>query len=141
MSGKATDEPRAKRRRCAPKRYAEENDDAAPGHDSASKASPDSNWQRHWQQQRHAGLSLRPFGCHTQAQPAESEDEQAVRIIQQLAGRLAKDGRPCLRDIFCQNNGQSTLIRWVPGSIDNGSIGIDIGSIDICRAASVSLQM
>ena len=131
MSGRATDEPRAKRRRCAPKRYAEE-DDASPGHDSASKASPKSNEQRHWQQQRqdaaHAGLSLQPFGCHTQARPAESEDEQALRIIQLLAVKLAKDGRPYLRGLFCQTNGQCALIRLVPGSID------------ICGAASVSMR-
>lgn len=121
MSGRDTDEPRAKRRRCAPKRYAEE-DDALPSHDSASKASPKSNEHRHWQQHRqaaaHAGLSLQPFGCHTQAQPAESEDEQALRIIQQLAVKLANDGRPSLRDLFCIPNGQSTFIRLVPGSID-----------------------
>lgn len=121
MSGRDVDEPRAKRRRYAPKRYAEE-DDALAGHHSASKASPRSNEQRHWQQQRqdaaHAGLSSQPFGCHTQAQPAESEDEQALRIIQQLAVKLAKGGRPGLRDLFSQTNGQAALIRLVPGSID-----------------------
>ena len=121
MSGRDIDEPRAKRHRCAPKRYAEE-DDALPGHDLTSKASPEGSIEqklRQQQQQRQdaacADLLLRPGGCHTQVQPLESEDDQAFRMIQQLALKLEKTGRPCLRDLFGQTNRHSTLIRLVPG--------------------------
>lgn len=119
MSGRGVDEPRAKRRRCAPKRYAEE-DDSLPADDSAGKPSPESSNEQQQQQQQQQDAACPdqlswPGSCHTQMQPVETEDDQALRIIQQLAVKLEKEGRPCLRDLFCQSSRHSTLIRLVSG--------------------------
>lgn len=120
MSGRDLDEPRAKRRRCAPKRYAEE-EDTLPADGSAGKASPGSSSEQKQQQQQQQQDAARPdqlswpCSCHTQMQPVETEDEQALRIIQQLAVKLEKEGRPCLGDLFCHSNRHSTLIRLVSG--------------------------
>ena len=115
MSGRDINEPKAKRRRCAPKRYAEE-DDALPADDSAGKASPESSNEQKQQHQRQDAARADPslWRCSpTQMQPFESEDDQALRIIQQLAVKLENDGRPCLRDLFCQTDRHSTLSRLV----------------------------
>ena len=132
MSGTGNDEPRAKRRRCAPKRYAEE-DDGSPACSTTPRLCSESSHEQKLQQQRqqhpdacHPAHLLKPCGLHTQVQPAGSEDEQALYAIQQLAMKLAKQGRPHLGDLFCQTNRNSprhiTIVRFVHGSIGSCSL-------------------
>lgn len=136
MSGTGNDEPRAKRRRCAPKRYAEEDDGSPVSSEATKLSSESSHEQKPSQQQRqqqaasHPARLSRPCGSRIQVQPTGSEDEQALCAIQHLAVKLAKQGRPYLGDLFCQTNQDSlrrtTTNRFVSGSIDS------------CKVASTS---
>lgn len=113
MSGTGNDEPRAKRRRCAPKRYAEEDDGSPVSSEATKLSSESSHEQKPSQQQRqqqaasHPARLSRPCGSRIQVQPTGSEDEQALCAIQHLAVKLAKQGRPYLGDLFCQTNQDS----------------------------------
>ena len=121
MSGKDADQPRAKRRRCAPKRYAEE-DDASSSRDETAKSSPESSThqqqqqQKQQQQQQHRighcdALPAAPLSWHCSkyakpAEPEESKEAQALRVIHQLAVKLKKQDRPHLRILFSQTEEQ-----------------------------------
>lgn len=113
MSSRHADQPRAKRRRCAPKRYAEQ-DDASSNRDETAKSSPESSIQQQQQQHRTsqynaphaASLS---WDCNQHARPAEpeeSEEGQALRVIQKVAMKLSKQDRPHLKELFSQTKEQ-----------------------------------
>ena len=105
MSGNNTEQGRSKRRRCAPKRYAEE-DESSSGLEDTLKSSPESDTKQRQQnrvQPRAAahttGLLWQQSGP-TRLQPVESDNAQALHNIQQLAARLQQHGRPHLQQLF-----------------------------------------
>ncbi len=119
MSDEDADQRRAKRRRCAPKRYDEE-DHETTAKETTCKHSPA---DKHRQQQQH-GLSFdwdQPTGRHLNQGPqgttAESEDDRALRIIQELAAKLERHDRPQLGVLFSASSNElarSASIRSVP---------------------------
>ncbi len=101
MSEEDTDQPRAKRRRCAPKRFVEE-DDESTGKEGAGKlgAFGSSRPQQQQQQQQQSGAGSKCDVPPRHLNRHKSEDEQALYIIQQLAAKLERHERPQLATLF-----------------------------------------
>lgn len=98
MSDYDTDQPRAKRRRCAPKRYDEEDHDTAK--EDSIKHSPLGSAR---EQQQHSVL-LNQGQPSRHASMHESQVQQSLRVIQQLAARLKQHDRPQLEILFSQTD-------------------------------------
>lgn len=95
MSEEDTDQPRAKRRRCAPRRFVEE-DDECTGKEGAGKLNLSGSSSR----QQHSGASSKCDVPPRHLNRHKSEDEQALYIIQQLAAKLERHERPELAALF-----------------------------------------
>lgn len=95
MSEEDTDQPRAKRRRCAPKRFVEE-DDESTGKEGADKLSLFGSSRP----QQQSGASSKCDVPPRHLNRYKSEDEQAFYIIQQLAAKLEQHERPQLATLF-----------------------------------------
>ena len=102
MSDEDADLLRAKRRRCAPKRYDDEDHQAATK-DLRVKSSP-ADCNRPHQSLLDRTASLQQHTCpgasnshHTNAAP---DDAQTLHIVQQLAARLHAHNRPELGSLF-----------------------------------------
>ena len=111
MSEEDTDQPRAKRRRCAPKRFVEE-DDESTGKEGAGKL----NVFGSSRPQQQSGASLKCDAPPRHLNRHKCEDEQALYIIQQLAAKLERHERPQLATLFDgpnHNLTRSASIRYV----------------------------
>ncbi|DBA75360.1 hypothetical protein WJX77_009829 [Trebouxia sp. C0004] len=99
MSEEDTDQPRAKRRRCAPKRFLEEDDE------STSKEGPVKlNPLGSSRPQQQSGTSWKCDVPPRHLNRHNSEDEQALYIIQQLAAKLERHERPQLATLLGVSN-------------------------------------
>jgi len=111
MSEEDTDQPRAKRRRCAPKRFDEE-DDESTGKEGAGKL----NLLGSSRPQQQSGASSKCDVPPRHLNRHKSEDEQALYIIQQLAAKLERHERPQLTILFGvpnHNLTRSASVRYV----------------------------
>lgn len=95
MSEEDTDQPRAKRRRCAPKRFVEE-DDESTGKEGAGKL----NLLGSSRPQQQSGASSKCDVPPRHLNRQTSEDEQALYVIHQLAAKLDRHERPQLATLF-----------------------------------------
>ena len=111
MSEEDTDQPRAKRRRCAPKRFVEADDESTDKEGAGKLGAFGSSRP---QQQSGAGSKCDVPPRHLNR--PKSEDEQALYIIQQLAVKLERHDRPQLATLFDvpnHNLTRSASIRYV----------------------------
>ena len=104
MSAEDADQHRAKRRRCAPKRFDDEVD-ALTGKVNVIKHSPADKSKQRRQPVDHVDPS--PWSHmhtakarHAAQGPRDSEDDKALHIIKQLAARLQSQHRPHLGALF-----------------------------------------
>lgn len=104
MSDEDADQQRAKRRRCAPRRYDDE-DHGAMAKETAVKCSPVDSSSRQQQETCSDDLLLSHYSTRKPEVPQETQDDQALRVIHQLAAKLGRHKRPHLGVLFGLSDG------------------------------------